>query len=271
MPPQQRTLMLVVAHPDDEAVGIAGSIALHGPEPAFRFVLVHATDGAAGLIAPGVDATAETLGALRRLEDEKAWAAHGRAPDRHEWFGYDDGRLAEAHQDELIARIQDVMLQERPDVVATFGPDGVTGHPDHIAIGRATDLAFLSMTAGADGIRVGGARPRRLLHWALKESTWARINAARTASGLPPWDPAQVYHFRGIPDHLVDMRVDTSSVAERVVAGLSEHRSQRLSLFEHPLAHAAWLSATSREYFVQAWPPRERGLPLLTDIFEGLD
>lgn len=266
----RRTLLLVVAHPDDEAVGIAGSIALHGAEPAFRFVLVHATDGAAGLIASGVDATRETLGAVRRIEDEKAWAAHGRAPDRHEWFGYDDGRVAEAEPDELIARIREVMVEERPDVVATFGPDGVTGHPDHIAIGQATDAAFLSLTAAGDTGASGAAAPRRLLHWALKESTWARINAARQATGLPLWDPAQVYHFRGIPDHLVDMRVDTSSVAERVVAGLAEHRSQRLSLFEHPLAHAAWLSATSREYFVQAWPPRERGLPLLTDIFEGL-
>ncbi|WP_235781406.1 PIG-L deacetylase family protein [Sinomonas notoginsengisoli] len=260
-----RALMLVVAHPDDDAVGIAGSIALHGHEPAFRFALVHATDGAAGLIAPEVDATPATLGALRRLEDAKAWAAHGRGPDRHEWLGYDDGRLAHVDFAELTARVGALLDEERPDVVATFGPDGVTGHPDHIAIGRATDAAFVSLALD------GGPGLKRLLHWAMKESTWRRVNVARQATGLAAWDPSQVYHFRGIPDELVDIRVDTSSVAERVVAGLSEHRSQRLSLFEHPLARAAWLSATSREYFVQAWPPRGRGEPLLTDIFEGLE
>lgn len=257
--------MLVVAHPDDDAVGIAGSIALHGSEPAFRFALVHATDGAAGLIAPEVDATPATLGAVRRLEDEKAWAAHGRVPDRHEWLGYDDGHLAHADFAELTSRVRALLEDERPDVVATFGPDGVTGHPDHVAIGQATDAAFVSLAMD------GGFGLKRLLHWAMKESTWRRINAARQATGLPVWDPSQVYHFRGIPDALVDMRVDTSSVAERVVAGLAQHRSQRLSLFEHPLAHGAWLSAASREYFVQAWPPRERGLPLLTDVFEGID
>jgi LmbE family N-acetylglucosaminyl deacetylase len=257
--------MLVVAHPDDDAIGIAGSIALHGADPAFRFALVHATDGSAGMIAPEVETTRDALGQFRRGEDARAWAAHGRRPDRHEWLGYDDGTLAHADFDELTGRVRDLLDEERPDVVATFGPDGVTGHPDHIAIGRATDAAFLALAQD------GGPGLRRLLHWALKESTWLRINAARTASGLPPWDPAQVYHFRGIPDRLVDMRVDTRRVAERVVAGLAEHRSQRLSLFEHPLARTAWLSAASHEYFVQAWPVRERGLPLLTDIFEGLE
>lgn len=257
--------MLVVAHPDDDAIGIAGSVALHAAEPGFRFVLVHATDGAAGMIAPEVETTQDVLGEYRRGEDERAWAAHGRRPDRHEWLGYDDGRLSEADFLGLTASIRALLDEERPDVVATFGPDGVTGHPDHITVGRATDEAFLSLALA------GGPGLRRLLHWALKESTWLRINTARAASGLPPWDPAQVYHFRGIPDEMVDMRVNTHSVAARVVAGLAEHRSQRLSLFEHPLAHGAWLSAASREYFVQAWPRRERGLPLLTDIFEGLD
>ncbi|MDP9883600.1 LmbE family N-acetylglucosaminyl deacetylase [Sinomonas atrocyanea] len=262
MPP--RTLMLVVAHPDDDAIGIAGSIALHGDEPGFRFALVHATDGGAGMIAPGTDTNRADLGRYRRGEDERAWSAHGRGPDRHEWLGYEDGCLCDADFDGLTARIRALLEEERPDVVATFGPDGVTGHPDHIAVGSATDAAFLAL-AGR-----GGPGLKRLLHWALKESTWLRINAARTSSGLPPWDPAQVYHFRGIPDELVDMRVDTRAVAERVVAGLAEHRSQRLSLFEHPLAHAAWLAAASHEHFVQAWPPRERRGPLLTDIFEGL-
>ncbi|MGT2464075.1 PIG-L deacetylase family protein [Sinomonas atrocyanea] len=259
-----RTLMLVVAHPDDDAIGIAGSIALHGADPGFRFALVHATDGAAGLIAPGTDTTRAGLGQYRRDEDERAWSAHGRGPDRHEWLGYEDGRLCDADFGALTGRLRALLEDERPDVVATFGPDGVTGHPDHIAIGRATDAAFLDL---ADR---GGPGLKRLLHWALKESTWLRINAARTSSGLPPWDPAQVYHFRGIPDDLVDMRVDTRSVAERVVAGLAEHRSQRLSLFEHPLARDAWLAAASHEHFVQAWPPREPRRPLLTDIFEGL-
>ncbi|GAB4098746.1 PIG-L deacetylase family protein [Sinomonas halotolerans] len=259
-----RTLMLVVAHPDDDAYGIAGSVALHAHEPAFRFVLVHATDGAAGLIAPEVDATPATLGQVRRGEDDLAWRAHGRGPDRHEWLGYDDGFLAEADPAALAGCVREIMDEERPDVVCTFGPDGVTGHPDHLAIGRATDAAFASLTED------GGPGLRRLLHWALTQSTWLQINRARQAAGMPPWDPTRLYHFRGIPDEDIHVQVDTSAVAERVVAGLAEHRSQRLSLFDHPASREAWIKAAAHEHFVQAWPPRARGLPLLTDVFEGL-
>lgn len=77
-----RTLVAVFAHPDDDAYGIAGTVALHAEDPEFRFVLVLATDGAAGDIREGFPATRETLGAVRRAEDEAAWRALGREPDR---------------------------------------------------------------------------------------------------------------------------------------------------------------------------------------------
>jgi LmbE family N-acetylglucosaminyl deacetylase len=36
---------MVVAHPDDDAYGAAGPVALHANDPGFRFILIHATDG----------------------------------------------------------------------------------------------------------------------------------------------------------------------------------------------------------------------------------
>ncbi|MCU1435143.1 MAG: hypothetical protein JWR71_1868, partial [Pseudarthrobacter sp.] len=51
---EPRSLAVVVAHPDDDAYGCAGSIALHENDPGFRFCLVIATDGGAGQIAEGV-------------------------------------------------------------------------------------------------------------------------------------------------------------------------------------------------------------------------
>lgn len=132
-----RTLVAVFAHPDD-AYGIAGTVALHADDPEFRFVLVLATDGGAGDIRDGFPATRETLGAVRRGEDEAAWRALGRVPDRHEWLGYQDGAVSDVPPEELTERVAAILAEERPDVVATFGPDGIFGHPDHIAIGAAT-------------------------------------------------------------------------------------------------------------------------------------
>jgi LmbE family N-acetylglucosaminyl deacetylase len=151
-----RTLAAVVAHPDDDAYGIAGVVALHADDPRFRFVLVHATDGELGSIAEGSGATRATLGAIRREEDDRGWEALGRSPDRHDWFGYPDGGLEDVPFDELVDRIARIFENERPDVALTFGPDGITGHPDHIVIGRATTEAFRRFAGD------GGAGFRRL-------------------------------------------------------------------------------------------------------------
>ena len=83
-----RTLVCVVAHPDDDAYAIAGAVALNADDPEFRFVLVHATDGGGGDIRPDFPATRETLGGIRMQEDANAWQALGRMPDRHEWLGF---------------------------------------------------------------------------------------------------------------------------------------------------------------------------------------
>ena len=76
-------------------------------------------------------------------EDADAWRAVGRSPDRHEWLGFPDGEVDQIPLDQLTEAVGQILDEEQPTVVATFGPDGIFGHPDHIAIGTATDAAFL--------------------------------------------------------------------------------------------------------------------------------
>lgn len=259
-----RTLAAVVAHPDDDAYGIAGTVALHAAEEDFRFVLIHATDGEGGDIRPGFPATRETLGAHRRAEDEAAWRAVGRPPDRHVWLGYPDGQVADVPFDELVDAVWAVLADEQPTVVQTFSPDGIFGHPDHIAIGAATDAAF------ARGASLEGPAFRRLLHGVIPESVFRRWNTQRAELGLMVFEPTLTYHMRGVPDEQIGVRVDTSSVADRVVAGLGEHRSQHHVIFDDASDVERWRRIVGREWHVVAWPPREPGAPLLRDVFEGL-
>jgi LmbE family N-acetylglucosaminyl deacetylase len=261
---EPHSIAVIVAHPDDDAYGCAGSIALHEHDPGFRFVLVLATDGAAGQISAGVPATPETLGAYRRVESANAWRAHGTIPVRHEWLGYDDGRLPQVGFEELVRRVLEILLTERPQVVATFGPDGITGHRDHIMIGRATDEAFERAR------HTPGPGLRRLVHGALRASTFERWNVARRRAGLPGWNPTMEYHLRPVPDEQIDIEVDTSAVSSRIVAGLLEHRSQRDVLIDPSSSVGHWERVVSREPAVMAWPPRAAGQPLLHDLFEGL-
>ena len=260
-----RSLMVVVAHPDDDAYGMAGTVALHADDPGFRYVLVHATDGAAGDIRPDFPVTRETLGSVRRAEDERAWQVLGRPPDRHEWFGYDDGGVAAVPFEELVDRIAELLREERPDVVGTFGPDGITGHPDHVRVGAATDEAFDRVAAEP------GRGLRRLVHGALPQSVFERWNETRRRKGLTPWDPDAVYHLRGVPDEQIGISVDTSSVALRVVAGLREHRSQQHVIAIPDVTDEQWARSASVEHYVVARPHRPAGTPVLTDVFEGLD
>lgn len=188
-----RTLGVVVAHPDDDAYGVAAVVALHLADPEFRFFLVHATDGEGGAIAEGSGATRATLGAVRRVEDANAWRVLGRSPYRQEWFGYPDGGVPDVPFDELVDRVATVLGEERPDVVATFGPDGITGHPDHIRIGEAATAAFLRFAGD------GGPGFRRLVYGGIRQSVIDRWNQRRVKAGLTAWDPDTVYHLRGVP------------------------------------------------------------------------
>ena len=261
MPPL--TFAVAVAHPDDDAYGVSSIVAMHGDDPGFRFVLIHATDGEAGSIAEGSGATPETLGAVRREEDRRAWVALGRVPDRHEWFGYPDGGLADVDHDELVGRITDIFAEERPDVVTSFGPDGITGHPDHIAISNATTEAFHRFAGD------GGPGFRRLTYGVIRQSMVDRWNEARIRRGHEPWDPDTVFHIRGVPDETIGISMDTASVAHRVRAAMKEHRTQWSDMNPEWIPEDALLRNVSLETQVIAWPPRESN-KILSDVFEDL-
>ncbi|MFC7494311.1 MULTISPECIES: PIG-L deacetylase family protein [unclassified Nocardioides] len=259
-----RTLACVVAHPDDDAYGVAGTVALHADDPAFRFVLVHATDGGNGDIRPGFPATRATLGAIRRGEDEAAWRALGRVPDRHEWLGLPDGGVAEVPFDDVVSAVARVLDEEEPAVVVTFGPDGIFGHPDHIAIGAATDAAFALLRSAT------GPGFRRLAHGAVPQSVFERWNRQRAELGLFTFDPTRTYHMRGIPDEDIAITVDCRRAVSRIVAGLREHKSQLHVMSDDPTNTAQWERRVGREWYALAWPERDPGAPMLTDLFDGL-
>ena len=258
-----RTLGVVVAHPDDDAYGVAALVALHRSDPEFRFFLVHATDGEGGSIAEGSGATRETLGEVRREEDRRAWRTLGLSPYRHEWFGYPDGGLADVPDEELVDRVAAVLGAERPDVVATFGPDGITGHPDHITIGRAATDAFLRFAGD------GGPGFHRLVYGGIRQSVIDRWNHRRVGAGLAAWDPHTVYHLRGVPDEMIDIDIDTSTVAPLVRRAMQEHRTQWSDMNNPETTEEQRLKSVSRETEVIAWP-RPRPGRVLSDVFEGL-
>lgn len=137
-------MMGVFAHPDDE-VFCAGGMLAQWAEAGHETMIVSATRGEAGQIQDAHAATRNTLGTVR---EEELRAACAQLGVRHvECLDYRDGMLREVDEETLASDIAAYIRAFAPEVVVTFGPDGGYGHPDHIAISKATTLACQQIAA----------------------------------------------------------------------------------------------------------------------------
>lgn len=154
----QIDLLWVLAHPDDESFGNAGTMLL-ACDAGMTTGLVCATRGEVGEIRDTALATRTTLGAVR--EQELRNAMRLARLDELRLLGYRDSgmvgteenadprSLVSAPFEETVAHVVAQIRELRPRTVMTFGPDGGYGHPDHIRIGAATDAAVIA-AAGDD-------------------------------------------------------------------------------------------------------------------------
>lgn len=131
------TILGVWAHPDDETYLSAGimALAIAGGQ---RVVCVTATRGEKGS-QDEVRWPPGTIGATRAAELERALAVLGVR--EHHWLGYVDGECEAVDVGEAAVRLAAVVDEVAPDTILTFGPDGQTGHPDHVAVSRWVDAA----------------------------------------------------------------------------------------------------------------------------------
>jgi LmbE family N-acetylglucosaminyl deacetylase len=131
----EQKLLVILAHPDDESFSIGGTLAKYATA-GVHVVLVCATKGEAGI--EGLDP--ESAGEIRTRELQKAAIMLGICEPR--FLGYRDGELALAKNERIVAQVAKLIREIEPQIVITFGPDGITGHPDHIAIHKVTTQAF---------------------------------------------------------------------------------------------------------------------------------
>jgi LmbE family N-acetylglucosaminyl deacetylase len=85
--------------------------------------------------------------ALHRERELRSALAEVGVHDLH-LLGYRDGECDLVPEEEAITSIAAVMRDVRPDMVLTFGPDGITGHGDHRAVSRWTTEAWRRTQAG---------------------------------------------------------------------------------------------------------------------------
>jgi len=135
-------VLAVFAHPDDESLVAGGTLARYAAEGA-PTALLCATRGEWGPISDDVMADYETLGQVRERELRAACGELGIGWLR--FLDLEDGCVAAVIGTEeealVLEKIVRAIRELRPQTIITFGPDGLYGHGDHIAIGQLTTQA----------------------------------------------------------------------------------------------------------------------------------
>lgn len=133
----EKRLLVIFAHPDDESFGPAGTLA-HYARSGARVHLLTATKGEAGKNATGL--TEESLGAMREKELLKAAKIIGL--EHVEFMGYMDKTLTDLEPHRPVEKIVNYMERFQPQVIITFGPTGISRHPDHVTVHHWAMQAF---------------------------------------------------------------------------------------------------------------------------------
>ena len=185
------TLLGVWAHPDDETY-LSAALMRRFVASGGHVVLICATRGELGTDDPQLDP--RRLAAQRERELRTAMAHLGV----HDvWvLGHPDGACADVDDVDVVPALTDAMRAVQPDLVVTFGPDGITNHPDHRAVSRWTTLAWLG---------AGERRSGRLLYATMTRSFVERhrreySEIPLTVEGPPIWTPEDEIALRIEPD-----------------------------------------------------------------------
>ena len=149
------TIVAFHAHPDDEALLTAGTMA-RAAAAGHRVVLVLATDGGAGLAA---DELRRDGGLGERRLEEARQSSQALGVARVEWLGYADSgsgveperdvpgvtRFTRAPVEEAAERLAAVLRTERADLLLSYDVNGGYGHRDHVRVhevaARAAEIA----------------------------------------------------------------------------------------------------------------------------------
>ncbi len=225
---EKLALLAVYAHPDDEAYGSAGTLARYAREGVV-VSLLSATRGEAGEISDAALARGVDLGAVREAELRDACAIM----DVHNLRFLDcpDGAVAQCDSVAVVAKIVAAIREWRPQVVITFGPEGIYGHPDHVAVHQLTlaavDLAGdPSAYQGQAAAGLEAYKPKkvyfRVLPRQLIPSLGKLFLEIRANLGLPPVDVDTMF----APDEMVTAAIDIRPFAAVKRQAIAAHRTQ---------------------------------------------
>jgi LmbE family N-acetylglucosaminyl deacetylase len=216
-------LLAILAHPDDESLGLGGTLAHYAAEGVETYVLT-ATRGEAGRYFDNESRPSDEEVGRARERELRAAAAELGVHDVA-LLDYRDKELDSADSAQVLAAITTHIRRIRPQVVVTFPPDGAYGHPDHIAISQyAVSAAVLAADASYTTVASPPHRVAKLYYfvtpphvWVLYEQAFKRLSSVVDGEEriAEPW-----------PDWMLTTRIDARAHWECVWRAVQRHETQ---------------------------------------------
>jgi len=277
-----KTLLAVLAHPDDESFGLGGTLALYSSK-GYDVYYVCATRGEAGTVdeehLKGFKDTAE----MRTAELMKAAQALGL---KEVFFlGYRDSGMpgTEPNQhpdaqinapiDEVAGRVVKYIRNLKPEVVLTFDPIGGYKHPDHIHIHKATVLAFENSDNASFHPEAGDPfKPQALYYQVFPKGL---LKAAVRLMPLFGKDPTKFgrngdINIKELADvsFPIHVRLNVQSVSEAKRKASEAHASQGGMQMRRGLMGFITRFLGEKEDYMQAYPPVGDSFKRKADLFD---
>jgi LmbE family N-acetylglucosaminyl deacetylase len=274
MEAMSRTLVAFHAHPDDEALLTAGTMARAAAE-GHRVILVIATDGDLGLASEGY--RDGVLGQRRLGEAQQSATALG--VERVEYLGYADSglqgdvppdppgkvRFVRVSVEEAAEKLAGILAAERADVLLSYDRNGGYGHRDHVQVHQVAAAA--AALAGT---------PRVLEATVPRDTICRAVELAGRVYRFPPEFDHTAFQRAFSPREAITHRIPVARYARAKRAAMRAHASQASADGGADRTLAAFLRIPRPLYdlvFGREWyidPAAPRGGPLATDVFEGL-
>lgn len=279
-----KTILAVLAHPDDESFGLGGTLALYAHK-GYDTYLVCATRGEVGTVDEehlnGFKDTAE----LRTAELERAAKILGL---RDVFFlDYRDSGMPGTEEnkhpnaqinhpvEEVAGRVVKYIRELKPDVVLTFDPIGGYKHPDHIHIHQATVLAFEKADDASFHPEAGAPfKPLALYYQVFPRSFLKWMTRLMPLFGKDPtkWGTNGDINLKELADvdFPVHVRVDISPVAAIKAEAGAQHVSQGGVGMRRGLVGFVTRFFGEKEDYMRAYPPVNGDTRRRRDLFDGV-
>ncbi len=195
---QNKTILVVTPHPDDEVFSAGGTLARLARNGNDVQILIYTTDNA-GSNDPTM--TKKRLAAIRKREEEESVRVLGIPKKNITWLGYDDGMLEYVDRRELTKQVTREIRRHRPDAVFSIDP-GAPHSQWHKSDHRTG--AFITVDA-------------------MRAAAWRLYFPELEQEGFKHWSvPVAFFFYSAQPNYTVDV----TDVAQLKAKASAAHTSQ---------------------------------------------